>query len=213
MCVCVCVCVKEGDTACVGGAAGEIARAPPLRRTVAKTKRTPPNPPSDTHTFPSSRPHRSKPPATPLTTPPASRPPPPRPRPTDDASFLARARTAWRVLFPPRPAALNPREAGKNRLRMILVADRCGMNQSSLAEMKTSIVNALSAFVEVDSTEAVDVNVSTDDSLGTIYSVAIPVRRIKPQAQVGVSEGGEGDGSAWETDPEADAADRFPYGV
>lgn len=96
---------------------------------------------------------------------------------------------------------------------MILVADRCGMNQSSLAEMKTSIVNALSAFVEVDSTEAVDVNVSTDDSLGTIYSVAIPVRRIKPQAQVRVSEGGEGDGSAWETDPEADAADRFPYGV
>ena len=82
------------------------------------------------------------------------------------------------------------------------------MNQNSLAEMKTSIVRALSDFVEVDSTESVDVNVSTDDGLGTIYSVAVPVRRIKPKA---VAEGGAGRG--WESDPEADAADRFPYGV
>lgn len=90
----------------------------------------------------------------------------------------------------------------------------CGMNENSLAEMKTSIVRALSAFVEVDSTEAVDVNVSTDDGLGTIYSVAVPVRRIKPQAQTPVDGAAAGGASrAWESDPDADAADRFPYGV
>ena len=77
----------------------------------------------------------------------------------------------------------------------------CGMNQSSLYEMKLSIVKVLSNFVEVDGDDAVEVNVSTDDGgLGTIYSVAVPVRRLKPAA-VGVAEG------------DVDAADRFPYGV
>ena len=87
------------------------------------------------------------------------------------------------------------------------------MNQTSLAEMKTSIVRALSDFVEVDSPDGVDVKVSTDDGLGTIYSVAVPVRRIKPTAQVAGGVGGAVGGGAWESDPEADAADRFPYGV
>ena len=33
---------------------------------------------------------------------------------------------AWRIFFPERPNDSTPKEEGKNRLRMILVADRCG---------------------------------------------------------------------------------------
>jgi len=47
--------------------------------------------------------------------------PPPVPAPS---TFLGRAKAAWSVLFPPPPPAATAREAGKQRLRMILVADR-----------------------------------------------------------------------------------------
>lgn len=134
---------------------------------------------------------------------------------------------------------------------MILVADRCGMTQSSLYEMKHSIVQVLSDFVEVEGGEdLVDVSVTADGEAGTIYSVSVPVRRIKPSVRVaGASAaaaapsstvatsrttaaaaasiragGGERDEAEsaesadgvsleWETDPEADASARFPYGV
>ena len=42
---------------------------------------------------------------------------------------------------------MTPKDAGKKRLRMILVADRCGMNQASLFEMKHSIVQVSVASV------------------------------------------------------------------
>lgn len=38
--------------------------------------------------------------------------------------FLDKLRAAWRIFFPERPPMLSPKEEGKNRLRMILVADR-----------------------------------------------------------------------------------------
>lgn len=132
---------------------------------------------------------------------------------------------------------------------MILVADRCGMTQSSLYEMKHSIVQVLSDFVEVEGGEdLVDVSVTADGEAGTIYSVSVPVRRIKPSVRVAGgaatsaapsstvattrrktaaaaasiragSAVGNGEETAdgvsleWETDPEADASARFPYGV
>lgn len=144
------------------------------------------------------------------------------------------------------------REEGKNRLRMILVADRCGMTQSSLYEMKHSIVQVLSDFVEVEGGEdLVDVSVTADGEAGTIYSVSVPVRRIKPSVRVAGAvaaatapsstvattssrttaaaaasiragsaaavsdseESADGVSLEWETDPEADASARFPYGV
>ena len=55
------------------------------------------------------------------------------------------------------------------------------MNQSSLYEMRHSIVRAVSAYVDVEAEELVEVNVSMDPDMGTIYSVAVPVRRVKPQ--------------------------------
>ena len=115
---------------------------------------------------------------------------------------MVKLKAAWQIFFPPTIASLTPKEEGKHRLRMILVADRCpfdylqtpifsakleiaparcGMNQSSLYEMRHSIVRAVSAYVDVEAEELVEVNVSMDPDMGTIYSVAVPVRRVKPQ--------------------------------
>ncbi len=65
------------------------------------------------------------------------------------ADFARKCKAAFRIFFPPRPKSLTPKEEGRNRLRMILVADRCAMNANSLVEMKTSIVNAVANYVEV----------------------------------------------------------------
>ncbi|DBA71396.1 TPA: Cell division topological specificity factor, chloroplastic [Trebouxia sp. C0005] len=142
-----------------------------------------------------------------------------RPKPNDPMStFVFKVQAAWRIFFPPKQADMTPKDEGKKRLRMILVADRCGMNQSSLYEMKHSIVQVVSEFVEVEGDELVDVNVSADGEQGTIYTVSVPVRRVKPQARLSL---GEGDPEAaengvtmeWENDdPDADPSARFPFG-
>ena len=179
---------------------------------------------------------------------------------SDTSTLAGKFKAAWNIFFPPSERyskkPRSAREEGKNRLRMILVADRCGMTQSSLYEMKHSIVQVLSDFVEVEGGEdLVDVSVTADGEAGTIYSVSVPVRRIKPSVRVAgavaaasapsstvattssrttaaaaasiragsaaaVSDSNEDEESAadgvsleWETDPEADASARFPYGV
>ena len=55
------------------------------------------------------------------------------------------------------------------------------MNQSSLYEMKHSIVQVVSDYVELEGEDLVEVNVTMDEAMGTIYSVAMPVTRVKPQ--------------------------------
>ena len=180
--------------------------------------------------------------------------------------FSRKLRAAWQIFFPPPPAVTTPKEEGKNRLRMILVADRraclkthmfltcniqaccavlrqnllghactqtgssvsapgahrlsvcacrCGMNAASLFEMKHSIVRAVSEYVDIEAEELVDVNVTMDSDLGTIYSVAVPVRRVKPVAQVPMSDiEAEGITLTWEPEDEnADPSVRFPYGT
>lgn len=142
----------------------------------------------------------------------------PRPKPADPMStFVFKVQAAWRIFFPPKQADMTPKDEGKKRLRMILVADRCGMNQSSLYEMKHSIVQVVSEFVEVEGDELVDVNVSADGEQGTIYTVSVPVRRVKPQARLSLGEGkeeaAEGVTMEWESeDPDADPSARFPFG-
>lgn len=39
--------------------------------------------------------------------------------------FLHKLQLAWRIFFPEQPREMSPKEEGKQRLRMILVADRC----------------------------------------------------------------------------------------
>eukprot|EP00887_Chlorella_sp_A99_P001623 scaffold8.g1623.t1 len=128
--------------------------------------------------------------------------------------FLRKLRLAWQVFFPERPRALTPKEEGKKRLRMILVADRCGMSADSLSVMKERIVHAMSEYVDISEEEAVEVSLSVDPDLGTIYSVAVPVRRVKPQARLPL--GNEEDGAilVWDpTDPDSDPSTQFPYGA
>jgi len=97
----------------------------------------------------------------------------------EDADMITKIKAAWRIFFPEKKS-LSPKEEGKKRLRMILVADRCGMSSDSLVGMKESIVRAMSDFVEVEAEEAVETNMSMDPEVGTIYSVAVPIRRVKP---------------------------------
>lgn len=55
-------------------------------------------------------------------------------------------RLAWRIFFPEEDGPAKPKEQAKKRLRMVLVADRCGMNPSSLSEMKKHVVKALQVW-------------------------------------------------------------------
>lgn len=106
---------------------------------------------------------------------------------------------------------------------MVLVADRCGMDPSSLGELKKTIAKALQDFVDIESEESIEVNISDDPGLGTVYCVAIPVRRVKAEtrftadgrpipAQAGALLP---DGVLLEWDPadlHSDPSSRFPMG-
>jgi septum formation topological specificity factor MinE len=97
---------------------------------------------------------------------------------------------------------------------MILVADRCGMSPTGMAEMKKNILKALEEFVDIESEEQIDVSISLEPEVGTIYCVAVPVRRVKPEARAGFE--GEADGLQvleWDpSDKESDPSSRFPMG-
>ena len=45
---------------------------------------------------------------------------------------------------------MGPGEVGRQRLSMILVADRCGLSPGSLMEMKRNTVRALSDCMDMD---------------------------------------------------------------
>ncbi|XRB04195.1 cell division topological specificity factor MinE [Pycnococcus provasolii] len=99
-------------------------------------------------------------------------------------TFFERLHAAFRTFFPAKPTANSARVAAKNRLRMILVADRCALAPESIVEMRQSIVNALSDYVEIEDEEGtlgVDVSVTTDEELGTVYSVSVPVKRVRAE--------------------------------
>jgi len=104
--------------------------------------------------------------------------------PEKPLSFMDKLVAAFHIFFPPKQEESSARIEAKKRLRMILVADRCSMNPSSLKDMKKSIVSAISDYVEVDKTSDVDLSVSTHPDLGTIYSVSVPVKRVKNKYDV-----------------------------
>lgn len=54
--------------------------------------------------------------------------------------FLAKLGAAYRIFFPERPKALSPKDEVKQRLKMILVADRCGLTPGSMNAMKSGIL-------------------------------------------------------------------------
>jgi hypothetical protein len=72
-------------------------------------------------------------------------------------------------------------------------------------------------FVDIEAEEAIEVSITTDPQLGTVYSVNIPIRRVKPEARFGngLIEGQVADGITLEWDPadwDKDPAARFPMG-
>lgn len=99
-------------------------------------------------------------------------------------SFFERLSLAWRIVFPSAVSrkSSNARIA-KQRLKMILFSDRCEVSDEAKRKIVNNIVRALSDFVEIESQDKVQLSVSSDTDLGTIYSVTVPVRRVKPGYQ------------------------------
>ncbi|XP_057542124.1 cell division topological specificity factor homolog, chloroplastic [Amaranthus tricolor] len=99
-------------------------------------------------------------------------------------NFFERLNLAWKIVFPPSVTKRSSNAMiAKQRLKMILFADRCAVSDEAKRKIVKSIVSALSDFVEIDSRENVQLSVSTDTGLGTVCSVTVPVRRVKPEYQ------------------------------
>ncbi|CAN1313892.1 Cell division topological specificity factor homolog, chloroplastic [Linum perenne] len=101
---------------------------------------------------------------------------------TINMSLFERLNLAWKIIFPSpaRRRSSNARIA-KQRLKMILFSDRCAVSDEAKRKIVDNIVHSLSEFVEIESQDKVQLNVSTDTDLGTMYSVTVPVRRVKPE--------------------------------
>ncbi|KAJ4711420.1 cell division topological specificity factor-like, chloroplastic-like [Melia azedarach] len=99
-------------------------------------------------------------------------------------SFFERLNLAWKIVFPSPTTRRNSNaRIAKQRLKMILFSDRCAVSDEAKRKIVNNIVHALSDFVEIESQDKVQLSVSTDTDLGTIYSVTVPVRRVKPDHQ------------------------------
>ncbi|XP_071716930.1 cell division topological specificity factor homolog, chloroplastic-like [Rutidosis leptorrhynchoides] len=105
-------------------------------------------------------------------------------------NFFERLSLALKIIFPS-PSMIRNSNANvaKQRLKMILFADRCAVSEEAKQKIVSNVVNALSDFVVIESQDKVQLSVSTDPALGTIYSVTVPVRRVKSEYQ---EEDGEG---------------------
>ncbi|KAL5224944.1 hypothetical protein ABZP36_011583 [Zizania latifolia] len=98
--------------------------------------------------------------------------------------FLDRLKLAWKIIFPAPSIKENSNaNIAKQRLKMILFSDRCEVSDEAKKKIVENIVESLSEFVEIESRDNVQVDISTDAGLGTVYSVTVPVRRVKPEYQ------------------------------
>lgn len=130
--------------------------------------------------------------------------------------FMGKLRLAWQIFFPERPPELSAKEQGKQRLRMILVADRCGLSPVGLTEMKKNILRSIEAYVDIESEEQIEVSITLEPEVGTVYSVAVPIRRVKPEARMAWQGEGDLEEITFEYDPDdfdSDPSARFPYGT
>ncbi|KAL3695585.1 hypothetical protein R1sor_009661 [Riccia sorocarpa] len=98
-------------------------------------------------------------------------------------NFFDRLARAWSILFPSKRRSTSNAEIAKHRLKMILISDRCSVNDEAKRRIVNNIVGALSDFVEIEAEDKVQLSVSSDPDLGTVYSVSVPVRRVKPEYQ------------------------------
>ncbi|XP_011070967.1 cell division topological specificity factor homolog, chloroplastic-like [Sesamum indicum] len=104
---------------------------------------------------------------------------------TINMNFFDRLNLAWKIMFPSPTSRRNSNaNIAKQRLKMILFSDRCAVSDEAKQKIVTNVVNALSDFIEIESQDKVQLSVSTDPDLGTIYSVTVPVRRVRSEYQV-----------------------------
>ncbi|KAA8532937.1 hypothetical protein F0562_032946 [Nyssa sinensis] len=97
-------------------------------------------------------------------------------------SFFERLNLAWKIVFPSTTSRRNSNaNIAKQRLKMILFSDRCAVSDEAKQKIVSNVVSVLSDFVEIESQDKVQLSVSTDPDLGTIYSVTVPVRRVKQE--------------------------------
>lgn len=100
-------------------------------------------------------------------------------------NFFERLNLAWKILFPSPVSRRNSNaNIAKQRLKMILFSDRCAVSDEAKRLIVSNVVSALSDFVEIESQDKVQLSVSTDPDLGTIYSVTVPIRRVRTQYQM-----------------------------
>jgi len=66
---------------------------------------------------------------------------------------------------------------------MILFSDRCAVSDEAKQKIVGSIIESLSDIVEIGCQGKVQLSVSRNPSLGTVYSVVIPVRCVKAEYQ------------------------------
>jgi cell division topological specificity factor MinE len=141
----------------------------------------------------------------------------------ENRGLLRKMEKAWRIFFPLRKkslANLSARDAGKSRLRMILVADRNSLSEDVMEDMKSNIVQALEDYVDINSQQDINLSMTSDGGDGTVYSVSVPVRCVKPNKRSYFSPDGivdEGNDKLmtqdnwdeWDEDPSS----RFPWGA
>ncbi|XP_057777246.1 cell division topological specificity factor homolog, chloroplastic [Salvia miltiorrhiza] len=100
-------------------------------------------------------------------------------------NFFERLNLAWKIIFPsPMSRKKSNANIAKQRLKMILFSDRCAVSEEAKQKIVSNVVSALSDFVEIESQDKVQLSVSTDPDLGTIYSVTVPVRRVRTEYQI-----------------------------
>jgi septum formation topological specificity factor MinE len=139
--------------------------------------------------------------------------------PPAEMNVLDRLALAWSILFPKKKTkkeeeekkrnseAFSPAQIAKQRLRMILISDRCAVNDSAKKKIVKNIVGALADFVEIEPRDRVRLNVCADPELGTVYSVSVPVRRVRHQFQEQEEEEEEEEGEEEEEEEEEEEID------
>lgn len=107
-----------------------------------------------------------------------------------ELTFLERLVKAWSILFPPRLKDLSNAEIARERLRLVLYSDRGEVSPEIRRKLRDNILKAISTYVEIAAEEEIGFSVTTDPDIGTVYSVTVPVRRVKPEYQEHWGEGG-----------------------
>lgn len=108
---------------------------------------------------------------------------------------------------------------------------RCALPPATFEGMKNDIVNAVKAYVDIEvgacercerachashfenymqDERRIDVNVHGERDTGAVYTVSVPVRRVKEQL---VSQWGDVQGSWDPQDPKSDPSGQMPWGA